>query len=131
MEEKNNLKNPLNVDNSQNIQQKINDIFENNKINDLKDFLSKRQFLNGCNLYLIYLFNIVQTSGILTTSIGTSYNITSLIWIGIGLNSLATLIHIFEKTNTSISKKYMLDINLIKDNNYIDQGEIIDESNKI
>ena len=97
------------------IKEQINAIFENNKVNDLKSFLYKRHFLNNCNISLIYLFHITQSAGILTTAIATSYNNTQLIWIGIGINCLATLINVFEKTNINISKKYMKDIQDIKD----------------
>jgi len=96
------------------------------KINDLQRFLNKRQFLNTVNSYLIYLFHFVQSAGILTTSIGTSYNNTYLIWTGVSLNILASLINVYEKTNNSIIKKLMTDIKNIKDGNYVDEGEHIE-----
>ena len=111
------------------IKEQINAIFENNKVNDLKSFLYKRHFLNNCNISLIYLFHITQSAGILTTAIATSYNNTQLIWIGIGINCLATLINVFEKTNINISKKYMKDIQDIKDDIYIDESDLDFETN--
>ena len=102
----------------------INDIFEQNKLNDLKYFMKNRNNLNKCNIILIYFFHIIQSAGILTTSIATSYNMKSLIWVGVGLNCVATLIHVFQKTNSTISKKFMKDIQAIKDNNYIDESSI-------
>jgi hypothetical protein len=104
----------------------IQTIFDNNKINDLHRFLAKRQCLNTTNSYLIYLFHLVQASGILTTSIAAGTNNTELVWIGIGLNIFATLINVYEKTNNSISSKLLSDIKLIKDNHYVDEGEFID-----
>ena len=104
----------------------IKDILDKNKLDDLKRFLSKRQCLNTNNLYLNYLFHLVQTAGIFTTSYATGNNNINLIWVGIFLNMLATLISIYEQTNNSILKKIITDIKLIKDNNYIDEGDIID-----
>jgi hypothetical protein len=103
----------------------IQDIFDKNELNDLKRFLNKRQCLNCTNSYLIYLFHFVQSAGILTSSIGAGNNDISYIWIGIGLNLFATLIHIYEKTNNSILKKLMIDIQHIKSGSYIDESEII------
>lgn len=104
----------------------IQTIFDTNKINDLKRFLSKRQCLNTTNSYLIYLFHLVQASGILTTSIAAGTHNTELVWVGVGLNIVASLINMYEKTNNSISSKLLSDIKLIKDNHYVDEGEFID-----
>ena len=104
----------------------IQTIFDTNKINDLKRFLAKRQCLNTTNSYLIYLFHLVQASGILTTSIAAGTNNRELVWIGVGLNIFATLINVYEKTNNSISSKILNDIKLIKENHYVDEGEFID-----
>lgn len=104
----------------------IIDILDQNKLSDLKRFLNKRQYLNTVNSYLIYLFHFVQSIGILTTSIGTSYNNTYIIWGGIALNIFASLINVYEKTNNSIIKKLMTDIKNIKDGNYVDEGEHVE-----
>lgn len=104
----------------------IQTILDKNRVNDLKGFLKKRQCLNATNMYLIYLFHLVQSAGILTTSFAAGSNDTKLVWIGIGLNFLASLISVYEKTNSSLLKKLLNDINLIKDGNYIDEGELID-----
>jgi len=71
----------------------------------------------------------VQSLGILTTSYAAGNNDTTLIWVGISLNFVATLISIYEKTNSSILKKLMADIKLIKEGNYVDEGELIDAEN--
>ena len=86
--------------------------------------------MNTTNTYLIYLFHLVQASGILTTSIAAGTNNTELVWIGVGLNIFATLINVYEKTNNSISSKLLNDIKLIKDNHYVDEGEFIDTGNQ-
>ena len=103
----------------------IKQIFDENEIDDLKRFLKNRQCLNTLNLYLIYLFHLVQSIGIFITSYGTGNNNKIVIWIGISLNFLATLIQIYTQTNNSLMKKLMNDINLIKDKKYTDEGELI------
>ena len=122
----NDMNNDMNTDNKRDITLEIQTIFDNNKINDLNRFLAKRQCLNTTNSYLIYLFHLVQASGILTTSIAAGTNNRELVWIGVGLNIFATLINVYEKTNNSISSKILNDIKLIKDNHYVDEGEFID-----
>ena len=111
---------------SKDISLEIQTIFENNKVNDLKRFLQKRQCLNTTNSHLIYLFHLVQAAGILTTSIAVGSNYTELVWVGVGLNIFATLINVYEKTNNSISAKLLNDIKLIKDNHYVDEGEFVE-----
>lgn len=111
---------------SLNISSDIKRIFEENEINDLKRFLTKRACLNTANSYLIYLFHFIQSAGILVTSYGTGNNNQVFLWIGISLNFLATLIHVYEQKNNSILKKLMHDINLIKNENYVDEGELIE-----
>ena len=99
----------------------IKTIFDKNKLNDLDKFMNKRQCLNSCNIYMLYLFHLISSIGVLTTSIGASLNNNLYIWIGIGLNMLAGLIQIYEKINYSQLKKLVkyqeileeLDIKLI------------------
>jgi len=111
------------------INTQINQIFEENKINDLKSFLRKRHFLNNFNIFLVFLFYFVQTCGIFITTIGTSYNMPFLIWSGICLNSLASLITIYEKLNVNIMKNMFINIQNIKNNNYIDECAVVDLEN--
>jgi hypothetical protein len=108
------------------IREQIKNIFEQNKLDDLKRFISKRQCLNNWNIHLIYLFHTIQSAGILTTTIAAGYGYNYLIWIGIGLNISASLIHIFEKTNNTLSDKLLKNIILIKNNKYIDESNLID-----
>jgi len=108
------------------ISEQINDILENNKIIDLKKFLARRNFLNKSNSYMIYLFYIVQYAGILVTSISASINDQRLIWLGIGLNIIASIIQIYEKINNDQMKKLFVDIQSIKNGTYIDESPLID-----
>jgi len=104
----------------------IQKVFQENVLGDLKRFIDKRQCLNDTNMVLIYLFHIVQSAGILTTTIATGYNVREYIWIGVGLNVLASLINTFERTNNNISKKLLADIQSIKDGKYVDEGLVIE-----
>jgi len=107
-----------------NVSSEIQSILEKNKLEDLKEFIGKRKCLNGCNLALIYLFHIVQSAGILTTTIAAGYNFKEVIWVGVGLNILASIINAFEKTNSSISKGLLKDINAIRDGTYVDESAV-------
>ena len=109
------------------VNEEIRIIFEQNKIDDLKRFMTKRQRLNSVNTLLIYAFHIFQSAGILTTTIATGYNIRELIWVGVGLNVVSTLMNVFEKINTSISTKLMKDITSIREDKYVDEGTIVND----
>ena len=104
----------------------IQAIFEKNKLSDLKDFVRKRKCLNEFNTVLMYLFHVVQSAGILTTTIAAGYDMKELIWIGVGINIVASLINIFEKTNLSISKHLMKDIEAIRNGTFVDESDVIE-----
>jgi hypothetical protein len=114
----------------QEIDAEINTILNNNKIEDLKKFLEKRNCLNNTNQILNYLFHIIQSAGVLTTTIAAGYNIKELVWIGVGMNIVASLINIFERTNDSISKRMFKNIQAIKNGTYIDEGMMVDVDSK-
>jgi hypothetical protein len=78
----------------------------------------------------IYFFHIVQSAGILTTTIAAGYDMKEIIWLGVGLNILASLINVFEKTNNGISKKLMKDIQAIKEGTFVDESEVIEIEDK-
>ena len=111
--------------NNNNIMNKIKKILEDNKIDDLNRFLAKRKCLNNCNMFLVYIFHTIQSAGILTTTIATGYDIKYMIWIGVGLNILASLINIFENINNTMSKKLLKSIEAINNNNYLDEDTIV------
>jgi len=109
------------------VNDEIRIIFEENKMTDLKRFMAKRQSLNSANGWLIYAFHVFQSAGILTTTIATGYNLRELIWVGVGLNVISTLMNVFEKINTSISTKLMKDITAIREDKYVDEGTIVND----
>ena len=109
-----------------NVNTEIQAIFETNKLTDLKAFMNKRKCLNEWNMVLIYLFHIVQSAGILTTTIAAGYDMKLLVWVGVGFNILASLINVFEKTNNGISKHLLKDINANKDGTYVDEGIMVE-----
>jgi hypothetical protein len=108
----------------------IQKILETNKLEDLKAFIRKRNCLNSWNIALIYLFHIVQSAGILTTTVAAGYDFKEIVWIGVGLNIIASLISVFEKTNNAISKNLLKDIQAIKDGTFVDEGIVVDSSEK-
>ena len=114
------------MDTNNHFSSEIKNIFENNTLTDLKRFIKQRERLNNTNSYLIYLFHLVQSAGILTSSIAAGNNDLNILWFGIGLNLFATLINVYEKTNNSILKKLMDDIVSIKNGTYVDESLIID-----
>ena len=93
-----------------------------NKMADLKRFLKKRQCLNTTNGYFTYLFHFLQMGGLLTTAVAQSYGFNTFVWVGIGINSLATLVHVYEQTNTKISNHLLGDIVKIKHGAYVDEA---------
>ena len=88
--------------------------------------MQKRKCLNEWNMVLIYLFHVVQSAGILTTTIAAGYDMKVLVWVGVGFNILASLINVFEKTNNGISKHLLKHINAIKDGTYVDEGTMVE-----
>jgi hypothetical protein len=108
----------------------IQSIFEKNKLDDLKEFIGRRKCLNTWNMSLIYLFHVIQSAGILTTTIAAGYDLKMLVWVGVGLNITATLVNVFEKTNTSISKHLLKDIQAIRDGTFVDESSIEMETKK-
>lgn len=114
-----------------NTDEEIRKIFQQNKLKDLKHLLEHRHCLNITNMTLGYLFHIVQSAGVLTTTIAAGYDIKMLVWVGIGMNVLASLINVYEKLNTNISKKMLNDIISIKNGSYIDQGMVVDGDEKM
>ena len=107
-------------------QQQISQIFNQNSVDDLQTFLCQRHCLNRFNISLVYLFYIVQSTGIIITSVATNYNNTNLAYVGIGLNLLASIINVFEKVNNGLLKTMMDNIQAIKDNHYVDEGALVD-----
>jgi len=104
----------------------IDDTFDYNRYADLHRFIEKREKLIGYNTVMVYLFHLCQSLGILITSISVSTNNPIYIWLGIFLNTLATLISLWEKTNSQIMKKLMDDMKLIREGQYVDEGSLVE-----
>jgi hypothetical protein len=102
----------------------IQTLMDENTLEDLKSLMARRYNLNRCNVCLIYVFHFVQSAGILTTTIATGYSLTYLIWVGVGLNVLASLLNVYEKTNANLLKTYLKDIDAIKAGTFTDEGGI-------
>lgn len=113
------------------IPKQIENIFEENRLHDLKRFMKKRQCLNEANIIMVYLFHIIQAGGIITTTIAGGYSIKELIWVGISLNLIASLINIFEQINNNISVKLFKNIKDIKDNIYIDESILVEDNKQV
>ena len=109
----------------------IQQMFDDNKVSDLERFMDKRKGLNECNVRMLYMFHIIQTGGIFTSSYGASLNNTNIIWLGIILNMIASVIQIFEKINDGQLKRLLKDIKNIKDDKYIDESAFINLNENI
>jgi hypothetical protein len=112
-----NIYNPYNIMN-----QDIQRILNQNKLDDLDHFIKRRHFLNRCNSGMIYMFYIIQSFGILATSYSASTNDQQFLWVGIGMNMLASIIQVYEKINNDQMKKLFLDIQSIQNNTYLDES---------
>ena len=125
-----------------NVSATIIEIFENNKVNDLKRFMEKRESINQYNIYIRSCYYFVHYSSVLTTTFALGYVggidcsdpaiiiVKELIWIGICLNMVSTVLSSIEQMNKNISKKMLRDIINIKNGNYIDEGDAIGLSHK-
>lgn len=107
----------------------INNLLNDNNHKDLERFLNQRKCLNVTNQWLLYGFHLIQSCGLLLTSYGTSVNNNNLLWIGISLNSLASLLHMYETINSNIMKKLLNNIIMIKNGKYIDESDITPNQN--
>jgi len=105
----------------------IEDIFKKNEVQDLQNFLKRLDSLNQWNSALSYIFHASQSAGILVTTISAGYNNTNLIWLGVTLNAMASLLHIYEKNNNEIIIKLSEEIKAIKDGNYVNQRVLVDD----
>jgi len=103
---------------------KINNIINKNKVDDLLRFMSKRQNINCSNQWLGYLFYLIQTISVFSTSLGQAYVNPYLSWSGIGLTSIGTLIHAIINSNNKINSSLMANIKAIKSGSYVDELNI-------
>ena len=110
-----------------NVDEEIQKIFNANRLADLKKFLNRRQHLNRSNMIFEYAFHVVQTSGILITTVAAGYNEKYLVWVGAGISALASLIKVFESSKNVMLKKLLNDIKLIREGTYVDEGLLIED----
>lgn len=111
---------------SKNVRKEMNDLFINNEIDDLKRMLNKRQRLNLSNMVFLYTFHIMQALGLFITAMAASFDYKGLIWVGIGCNVIAQLLNRFENINNAISDRLLQDVTTMKENQYIDEGLLVD-----
>ena len=104
----------------------IEDILDKHREEDTREFLDKRECLNNANGWLISLFHLVQTVGILLTSFAAGTDNQNFVWAGVILNSMASLMQIYIKMHDASLKQMMMDLQLIKEGKYIDQGTVAD-----
>jgi len=103
---------------------KINNIINKNKVDDLLRFMNKRQNINCSNQWLGYLFYLIQTISVFSTSLGQAYQHPYLSWSGIFLSSVGTLIHAVINSNNKINSSLMTNIKAIKNGSYVDELNI-------
>jgi len=108
----------------------IEDILAKHREEDMREFLDSRECLNCINGWLISLFHLIQTAGILLTSFAAGTGETKLVWGGVILNSLASLMQIYIKSHDALLKQKLADLKLIKDGTYVDQGTVAEEEDK-
>ncbi len=72
----------------------------------------------------MYLFHFTQASGIFIVALCTSLDLTSWTWIGVGLNTLASVFDALRQINTKTSAKKLKDIEAISKNAYLDEGDV-------
>ncbi len=106
------------------INDQVNQILQENRLEDLSVFLARRKCINKVNIAFAYLFHIFQSAGILMAAIASGYDLASYAWIGALLNACATLIYASEKYNEGLLKQYAEDIKLIRDDTYISEATV-------
>ena len=98
----------------------IEDILAKHMKEDMDEFLKSRQCLNIVNGWLICMFHLVQTAGILLTSFAAGTGRTNMVWGGVILNSLASLMQIYIKSHDTSLKMMMSGLKKMKDGTYVD-----------
>ena len=102
----------------------IQKIFDENKVEDLKDFIKQRSCLNFTTQYLTYLFYLLQASGVFLVSVGKSYGNDLLVWLGVGCNSFASFTYIVINSNAKINAGLLSNIRSIKSGTYVDENVV-------
>ncbi len=95
-----------------------------NRIRDLDRLLASRDRLHTCNYYLTYLFHISQAFGVFTVAICQALSLGDYLFVGVGLNILASVFEAFRQFNTKVSIKKLKDIDSIRRGDYVDEGDV-------
>jgi len=98
----------------------INQYFCNFQVEEFKNLVTSHKRLAFVNKKLMYTFHLIQSAGIFITTISQSYNDRSFIWLGIGLNVIASLLRAYESMNEEIIKKALVNIQHIRESMYVD-----------
>ena len=93
----------------------IEDVLAKHREDDMVEFLKRRQCLNNVNGWLMCLFHLFQLAGIMMTSYAVSHGSTTLVWTGVILNSLASIMQIYIKMHDASLNQMMTDLQLIKE----------------
>ena len=103
----------------------IKKLFSQNAMDDLQMLFRRRHFLNNTNIFFIRITDILNALGVFTATIGVGYNSKEISLIGIGLNVMGLLLTKCTQTNEQLSTQMLHDIINIKNNNYIDESNLI------
>jgi hypothetical protein len=88
----------------------IKNMLEKTEMQELEINVKHASSLHQANIIIAYIFHIFQSIGIMTTTVAAGYGRNEFIWLGIGLNAIASLFHVIEKQNESLHKKLIKDI---------------------
>ena len=86
----------------------------------MDNILKTRNCLLKTNVSFAYTFHVLQSAGIFLVALGNALNITTMSWVGMGLNTLASLFQALIHVNTKQANKLHEDLVKIKKNKYID-----------
>ena len=128
MSNQNNTDNNTNYNTNNNTD--IQKIFSQNAVNDLEMLFKRRHCLNNTNIFFIRMTDILNALGVFTATIGVGYNSKEISLIGIGLNVMGLLLTKCTETNEQLSTQMLHDIINIKNNNYIDESNLVFNDDK-
>ena len=89
-------------------------MFDENKLDECKEFIESYRRLTYINKKLMYSFHLIQAAGIFITTISQTYQERYLVWLGIGLNVIASLLRAYESMNEEIIKKSKVSLGQIR-----------------
>jgi hypothetical protein len=103
----------------------IQKLFSKNAVDDLQLLFKRRHCLNNTNIFFMRITDILNAVGVFTATIGVGYNSKEISLIGIGLNVMGLLLTKCTQTNEQLSTQMLHDIINIKNNNYIDESNLV------